>query len=613
MIYGYRMNLYIKCSLIFFLFLLFEEKSILLASMQEEQDVVLIVHNIGQGNFIDLKVATTEFGDKVPPENCYKHMIVDMGTKAFKNEICYGEWIEKEQKVRKYTPQSNEKQNLRFIPSSDLTIASPIPYSKKRPYSGSFDSPQYYKVKPLTSTPSLLKIKTSSDQPTTPSVQSSSKLDPITPQSTEPILDESYEKTTSKTTSDTLKKRFISKIKKEFHRSSSYTIAVDTIIVTHPDEDHYIWLPELIGDRDYVGKIILGGLPEKYNQNFMKWIQERLLNNTSVYFLGINSGSLHKEADLSSQQSIFRKKSKEFAPEYHTLDLKEGDKKFDLNIGKVNISLLSVNPSHWQGNGGEILRSSYYEDTNSDSLVVRILYGGSSAILTGDATSLTINRIRNNYLTQLQDLESNILVASHHGASSHESNDLTWIETVNPQYIAISNGHMYGHPRLGAYENFKRSKRLGVVNKLHNVLVSEKINLSEEKKQKNYKNVYKTHKTNRAIFSTLTNGSIKFALNPDPTKIKISSQFEKDLTLVGAQKIEDLDPQKVQLFYYKDDVNTLYISPKIKKGINIDDYELLVESAPSKSKKQKKYPVSPTSPTSQKLLEEKNKNPDEKT
>jgi competence protein ComEC len=82
-------------------------------------------------------------------------------------------------------------------------------------------------------------------------------------------------------------------------------------------------------------------------------------------------------------------------------------------------------------------------DTNTSSVVTRLVYGDNEFLLTGDSP-LTIE----NYLVSLgtENLKSNVLKAGHHGSKTSNSTD--FVSAVSPQYAVISVGkdNKYGLP-----------------------------------------------------------------------------------------------------------------------------------------------------------------------
>lgn len=82
--------------------------------------------------------------------------------------------------------------------------------------------------------------------------------------------------------------------------------------------------------------------------------------------------------------------------------------------------------------------------TNDGSVVVRLSYGATSVMLTGDSTTMTEQVILSE--NPPQALKSTILKVGHHG--SRTSTSLDFVKIVAPTYAVISNGKnsRYGHP-----------------------------------------------------------------------------------------------------------------------------------------------------------------------
>ena len=81
-------------------------------------------------------------------------------------------------------------------------------------------------------------------------------------------------------------------------------------------------------------------------------------------------------------------------------------------------------------------------DSNNNSLVLRLVYGKMSFLLTGDIESEA-----EQYLVKsAQDLESQVLKAGHHGSKS--STTPAFLKAVNPRWVVISAGedNQFGHP-----------------------------------------------------------------------------------------------------------------------------------------------------------------------
>lgn len=82
-------------------------------------------------------------------------------------------------------------------------------------------------------------------------------------------------------------------------------------------------------------------------------------------------------------------------------------------------------------------------ETNTGSIVMRLSYGDTSFMLTGDSPSEI-----EDYLVSLdgEKLKTNVLKAGHHGSRS--STDELWLKTLHPDMVIISagKGNAYGHP-----------------------------------------------------------------------------------------------------------------------------------------------------------------------
>lgn len=97
-------------------------------------------------------------------------------------------------------------------------------------------------------------------------------------------------------------------------------------------------------------------------------------------------------------------------------------------LGEASVTVVAVN--------------SVPEDTNNTSIMIRIVYGDTSFLFTGDAEQETEEKI----LETGQDIESTVLKVGHHGSSTSTSQ--AFLDAVSPTYAVISCGkdNSYGHP-----------------------------------------------------------------------------------------------------------------------------------------------------------------------
>jgi len=87
-------------------------------------------------------------------------------------------------------------------------------------------------------------------------------------------------------------------------------------------------------------------------------------------------------------------------------------------------------------------KSQTYDDVNNYSIVIKITYGTTSFLFTGDAQSISEQEM----LTKGFNLKADVLKVGHHGSSSSTSPE--FLKTVSPRYgvIEVGSGNDYGHP-----------------------------------------------------------------------------------------------------------------------------------------------------------------------
>lgn len=97
------------------------------------------------------------------------------------------------------------------------------------------------------------------------------------------------------------------------------------------------------------------------------------------------------------------------------------------SLGSASCKVLAVNTS---------------SDTNNSSIVLRITYGDTSFLFTGDAE----REVEQAILNRGEELKSTVLKVGHHG--SETSTSYVWLREIMPEYavISVGSGNSYGHP-----------------------------------------------------------------------------------------------------------------------------------------------------------------------
>jgi competence protein ComEC len=91
------------------------------------------------------------------------------------------------------------------------------------------------------------------------------------------------------------------------------------------------------------------------------------------------------------------------------------------------------------------------KDPNEDELVVRIVYGDTSFLFTGDIGQETEKAL----IEAGVELESTVLKVPHHGSAG--SSGYQFLREVNPRYsvISVGEGNSYGHPTEEALSKYR--------------------------------------------------------------------------------------------------------------------------------------------------------------
>lgn len=173
---------------------------------------------------------------------------------------------------------------------------------------------------------------------------------------------------------------------------------IDLVVLTHPHEDHVQGLVSVV--RDFrVGMVLDPGIPQgsKAYQEFLKTVQRRRV--------------LYRRATRGQE-----------------IDFGDG----------VRARVLNPPPNHLVGTE---------DDTNNNSIVLRITYGKSAILLTGDAGADAETDI----MASGANLASDVLKVCHHGSLTGTSEE--WLDAVRPKIAVISVGkNSFGHPSKAVVE-----------------------------------------------------------------------------------------------------------------------------------------------------------------
>lgn len=108
------------------------------------------------------------------------------------------------------------------------------------------------------------------------------------------------------------------------------------------------------------------------------------------------------------------------------------------NLGEAKCTILAPNKNS-------------YDDLNNYSIVIRMTYGKTSFLFTGDAQSVSEKEM----LAKDYDLSADVLKVGHHGSDS--STTPAFLAAVSPEYavIMVGDGNDYGHPHQVTLDKLK--------------------------------------------------------------------------------------------------------------------------------------------------------------
>ena len=94
-----------------------------------------------------------------------------------------------------------------------------------------------------------------------------------------------------------------------------------------------------------------------------------------------------------------------------------------------------------------------YDNLNNYSPIIKISYGTTSFLFTGDAEESVEKEVLNNF----SNITSDVLKIGHHGSSTSTSE--TFLNKVNPKITVISVGkyNIYGHPTEETLEKLRNT------------------------------------------------------------------------------------------------------------------------------------------------------------
>ncbi|MFY9198662.1 MAG: ComEC/Rec2 family competence protein [Acutalibacteraceae bacterium] len=148
----------------------------------------------------------------------------------------------------------------------------------------------------------------------------------------------------------------------------------------------------------------------------------------------------------------------------------KGYEKFLIAVKNSGANVIAATPFNeyefGDANFAILSPSNQSKNLNNMSVVIKLSFGDTSFLFTGDAES----QVEQELISSGYDIRSNVLKMGHHG--SNTSNTERFLQAVNPSFSVISCGkdNSYGHPHeevvelLNKYDiNYKRTDKNGII------------------------------------------------------------------------------------------------------------------------------------------------------
>lgn len=253
------------------------------------------------------------------------------------------------------------------------------------------------------------------------------------------------------------------------------------VIVSHPDDDHYNMLNDLLNnfliDPLRVKQVLLGCDESLYLQPFKDVLAALTKTGCFVrYLTGV--GNTTKVETIISQ----------------------------------NGALCQILPA---------LACKNKEDKNMGSLVVKFSYGNSACLIMGDGDGATTDHIlrcdefrpmvdRPDYFSDIK-----LFIASHHGSDKERCNNIGWMNRVAPACVVLSSGIRgdFHHPharlvsRMRSFLQTQLAARKGAVSQHFHPLYTE----TAAEMRASFVNGYGLMAISEPVYGTLSQGTMQFS------------------------------------------------------------------------------------------------------
>ncbi len=353
----------------------------------------------------------------------------------------------------------------------------------------------------------------------------------------------------------TYKVDLIEKIRSRLRKEDDGILHLKTLVVTHPDKDHYNLIPDIFSEEDFhIENLVLGGLYREYNPAFRAWLNtsEKHFTNPPI-FTGRADGGTGDGSTLLNEAERMSESPRGYARPYYSA--MEGKTPTELRIEKAlewtaegggetppMFEILSMNAGHaLEQNAARdlsIVRRAN-NDKNVNSIVLRLSKLKHSVLLTGDAEQPTwdhISSIQQLLPAGARPLETDYVILSHHGSKEGGATPIDLLRDLfKPKacFISVGRNTGYGHPSLSTISGVLSLSSLLEEQTVHPISYFSSNKDKKRNSKSDNKHSKRTHRRkhiSKALFSTLNNGDLLLDLNEDAFIVRSSQMKETILS-----------------------------------------------------------------------------------
>ena len=245
------------------------------------------------------------------------------------------------------------------------------------------------------------------------------------------------------------------------------TIELDAVICSHNDQDHYGGLWDLLNtsaaaraeldcDDVRVETIYHAGL-SWWKKGSGRWLGPSVATGTGDMFTQLLGDRTTVEAALASGAApALQGEWKKFLQQAAAAQTKAGDatpiERLSHVTGRLpgfddpsGVDIVVLAPVEFAVNGKSAIRkfaSSTSQNTNGNSILLRVDYGAARILLTGDLNTKSQQALLEDYAGQHAALQCDIAKGCHHGSGDVS---LSFLKKLKPTVTVISSGDSEGH------------------------------------------------------------------------------------------------------------------------------------------------------------------------